>query len=49
MFQLCRYAQEWANKLAKEDKCEHRPDNPYGENLFSTSSLDPDHGVSILL
>ncbi|MCS7210015.1 MAG: CAP domain-containing protein [Chloroherpetonaceae bacterium] len=32
---LSRYAQEWANELAKQGcKFAHRPSNQYGENLF---------------
>ncbi|XP_050444346.1 Golgi-associated plant pathogenesis-related protein 1-like [Adelges cooleyi] len=27
-------SQEWANHLAKEDKCYHRPNSSYGENIF---------------
>ncbi len=31
---LAAYAQEWANTLAARRKLSHRPDSPYGENLF---------------
>jgi len=41
---LCSYAQEWANKLAKENKFEHRRDVPYGENLYCTWSSNPKRG-----
>lgn len=33
-FQLCKYAKEWADTLAKEDKFEHRPDQTFGENIY---------------
>lgn len=32
--QLCQYAQEWANHLAKNNSMQHRPDKKYGENIF---------------
>jgi len=31
--QLANYAQEWATQLLKENRFEHRKNNPYGENL----------------
>ncbi len=31
---LAKFAQEWANKLAKDNSFEHRPDNKYGENIY---------------
>ena len=40
-FQLCAHAQEWADKLAGEDRFEHRPDNPHGENLYCSWSSNP--------
>uniref|UniRef100_A0A182T6H8 SCP domain-containing protein n=1 Tax=Anopheles maculatus TaxID=74869 RepID=A0A182T6H8_9DIPT len=33
--ELCDYAQQWANKLAAENKLEHRSTNRYGENLYA--------------
>lgn len=39
---LCSYAQEWANKLAREDSFEHRTDNQdFGENLYCSWSSNP--------
>jgi pathogenesis-related protein 1 len=35
--QLASYAQEWANKLLREGKFEHRKNSPYGENLAFAS------------
>ncbi|XP_040583746.1 Golgi-associated plant pathogenesis-related protein 1 isoform X1 [Lepeophtheirus salmonis] len=32
--ELNKYAKEWADHLAKTDSFMHRPDGPYGENLF---------------
>ncbi|MEU0884285.1 CAP family protein [Lentzea sp. NPDC005914] len=36
--EVSRTAQEWADHLHETDGFEHRPDNPYGENLYWTSS-----------
>lgn len=36
--EVTRTAQEWADHLHESDAFEHRPDNPYGENLYWTSS-----------
>jgi len=41
---LCSYAQEWANKLARENRFDHRSDNSYGENLYCTWSSNPKRG-----
>jgi len=38
---LTAYAQEWADKLAREDSFEHRQNNTYGENLYSSWSSNP--------
>lgn len=38
---LTAYAQEWADKLAREDSFEHRQNNAYGENLYSSWSSNP--------
>jgi pathogenesis-related protein 1 len=36
---LSRYAQDWANQLAANNcQLAHRPNRPYGENLFWTSN-----------
>lgn len=39
--ELCRYAQEWADTLAKKDTFCHRPNNKYGENIYMAWSSDP--------
>src|ERR1051326_1544839 len=31
---LASYAQQWADKLAQLNKLQHRPNNPFGENLY---------------
>lgn len=31
--ELAAYAQEWAETLAQRQRMQHRPDNPYGENI----------------
>ncbi|MFI6095302.1 CAP family protein [Lentzea sp. NPDC051213] len=36
--EVSRKAQEWADHLHESDAFEHRPDNPYSENLYWTSS-----------
>ena len=41
IFQLNKFAQEWAENLAKIDKSQHRPDNPYGENIYMAMNTDP--------
>jgi len=35
VFQLCRYAEEWAKHLADRNAMEHRNDIDLGENIFS--------------
>ena len=45
--QLTAYAQEWADKLAREDSFEHRQNNTYGENLYSSWSSNPKAKVSV--
>ncbi|KAH9361308.1 hypothetical protein HPB48_006870 [Haemaphysalis longicornis] len=45
-FQLCRYAQEWADTLAKRDAFSHRPNNKYGENIYMAWSSDPTKEVT---
>ncbi|MBP0019604.1 MAG: pathogenesis-related family 1 protein [Cyanobacteria bacterium SBLK] len=46
---LANYAQEWANKLLRENKFEHRQNLPYGENLASASGqqLSPERVVDM--
>ena len=39
--QLCTYAKEWASKLAREGRFEHRTNNKYGENLQCMWSSSP--------
>jgi hypothetical protein len=41
--QLSMYAQEWATKLAREGKFQHRTDRKYGENLYCFWSSSPQH------
>lgn len=47
--ELASYAQQWATKLARENRFEHRPNNRYGENLASASGqqLSPDQVVNM--
>lgn len=40
-YDMCEYAQEWADHLAKDGRLAHRPDCKYGENLFYMWSSDP--------
>lgn len=44
--ELAKYAQAWADELAKKDKFEHRTERKYGENLYCSSSSDPSHVAS---
>ncbi|XP_058835803.1 Golgi-associated plant pathogenesis-related protein 1-like [Topomyia yanbarensis] len=32
---LCRYAQEWAQTIAGQNKLQHRTERTYGENLYA--------------
>lgn len=47
--QLASYAQEWANRLIRENKFEHRQNSPYGENLAWASGrlLSPQQVVDM--
>ncbi|XP_013791436.2 Golgi-associated plant pathogenesis-related protein 1-like, partial [Limulus polyphemus] len=45
-FQLCSYAQEWANHLAKTDNFQHRSDRKYGENIYMSWTSDPKTQIS---
>ncbi|KAF7990229.1 hypothetical protein HCN44_000034 [Aphidius gifuensis] len=38
---LCKFSQEWATKLAKMGKMEHRKNSEYGENLYFKWSSNP--------
>ncbi|EEC09061.1 conserved hypothetical protein, partial [Ixodes scapularis] len=44
--ELCRYAQQWANYLAKKDTFRHRSKSPYGENIYMSFSSKPNHRAS---
>ena len=41
ILQLCSYAKDWAEKLAKTDSFEHRQNQELGENLFCSWSSNP--------
>jgi pathogenesis-related protein 1 len=47
--QLAAYAQEWANRLLKDGKFEHRQNSSYGENLAwaSGQTLTPERVVNM--
>jgi len=38
---MCTYAQEWADQLLAENRFQHRRNNKYGENLYSSWSSRP--------
>ncbi|XP_012282622.1 Golgi-associated plant pathogenesis-related protein 1 [Orussus abietinus] len=40
--ELNKFAQEWAESLAKQDKAEHRDQDQYGENIYAMSNTDPE-------
>ncbi|XP_014354751.2 repressed by EFG1 protein 1 isoform X1 [Papilio machaon] len=42
---LSKYAEEWAKKLLKLGRVEHRDQNEYGENIFYAWSSDPNFTV----
>lgn len=46
MLQMCFFAKEWADKLAIDGNLSHRPNCPYGENVFGHRSSDLSHVVS---
>jgi uncharacterized protein YkwD len=47
---LAAHAQDWANQLARSGKFEHRPNNPYGENLAAYSAAyAPEFGARLWL
>lgn len=35
-----KISQDWADRLAKDDKASHRPNNAYGENIFMIFSSE---------
>lgn len=43
---LNKFAQDWADYLAKEGKLKHRDKVKYGENVYSCSSSDPKFDVT---
>jgi len=43
---LCSFAQNWAEKLASASRFDHRPDNEYGENLYSQHQTNPNADCS---
>eukprot|EP00095_Tigriopus_kingsejongensis_P005922 snap_masked-scaffold825_size91437-processed-gene-0.5 protein:Tk05922 transcript:snap_masked-scaffold825_size91437-processed-gene-0.5-mRNA-1 annotation:"conserved hypothetical protein" len=38
---LCQYAADWAQKLADEDRFDHRPNSKFGENLYMAYNSNP--------
>ncbi|XP_045465180.1 uncharacterized protein LOC123674262 isoform X2 [Harmonia axyridis] len=38
--EMCDYSQEWADICAKSGRMSHRPNSPYGENIFYSYSSD---------
>ncbi len=46
LLQLCAFAQDWAETLAKTGRFDHRPDCKYGENLFCSWSSNRHATVS---
>ena len=44
--QMCKYSQEWAEKIAAKDTMEHRSEKKYGENIFCVWSNDPKFKVA---
>ncbi len=49
--ELTNFAQEWAEQLANTGVMQHRPNNPYGENIYyawsSQSGFDVDGDVPV--
>lgn len=43
---MCREAKDWAKTLAAKEKMEHKPNIPYGENIFSCWSSNPSHVIT---
>jgi len=43
---LCSYAQNWAERLASASRFDHRPDNEFGENLYSQHQTNPNADCS---
>lgn len=42
---MADYAQRWAEKLAREEKFDHRPNSPYGENLAMANTARDAAGI----
>ncbi len=47
--ELADFAQEWADKLASEDRMHHRSGHSYGENLAYGTNLDAAGGAQMWL
>ncbi|TKR94927.1 hypothetical protein L596_009156 [Steinernema carpocapsae] len=45
--ELNKYAQDWANALAKANVSQHRPDNKYGENITAGRPLSSFDAVQL--
>ncbi|XP_018023983.1 uncharacterized protein LOC108679773 isoform X2 [Hyalella azteca] len=43
---LNKVAEDWAKTIAKKDRMEHRPNNDYGENIYSKWNSVPNHTIS---
>ena len=41
LLQLCDFAQEWADELARSNSFKHRSNSKYGENLYTEWSSKP--------
>ncbi|KAF2362056.1 CAP domain [Trinorchestia longiramus] len=42
---LNKTAGDWAKTIAKRDRLEHRPNNDYGENIYSKWNSRPNHSI----
>lgn len=43
---ICKECKEWAKSLAAKGRMEHKPNIPYGENIFSCWSSNPNHVIT---